>query len=339
MESQQVLDELKLMLDLVSDWEPILRVIHEAISTDKLGPAVIAIKEQAEDGAAKSSRTYLRDIAEVAFKEQSKKLIAAIQEQGAVQAKALNVLSEAIHHERVIATLQPHSEFLRRLENERVSEKELIADYAVKTFFKDVVRCFIQASSLAIHLGRRIANQHAYGTLIYTNSAALPITILREKCGEVVYAFCGPEYDPACAAWLFRRSNTETRTELMHLFTRDRDRLDTAFLMPIRLDSEGGLYYEKDESSYLVELLVGQATKIVVLATADRFIDLPQASSPAYHKTDLLFEGKDVHIVVASDSTSGAQPNLAIKLSKKGATVHIGHPKGSEWRVTRGDKT
>lgn len=232
-------------------------------------------------------------------------------------------LKELLSNERLEDFLHPSHKFLQTLAEDR-KEKEFLAKRLCEQYFQQKeLRCFVQGSSLAYLLGQEIANSGAAGTLIHTNSTVMHLSVLRERCKQFVYTFCGSVYDPICAAWLFPSMDTSTAGRLTELFTRTYEPLEIAFVMPYRF-SASRLYFRKEETATLVETLAQCARTLVVCVVADRYLSpteedkagtdhLSAIDFPASHKSKLA--------VVGCPSANRLKQDLMSKFEAKGVDV------------------
>src|SRR5690606_27300759 len=110
------------------------------------------------------------------LKQDIAKLIESVAELKLSQQRLLDDnLTELLH------TLLPHGELRDRYLNDHRDEKLALTEYVARTFLSQApLRCFVQASTTAIHLGQQMAKRLIPAqSLFYTNSTILPLTILR----------------------------------------------------------------------------------------------------------------------------------------------------------------
>ncbi|MBN2023418.1 MAG: hypothetical protein JW809_11575 [Pirellulales bacterium] len=182
----------------------------------------------------------------------------------------LAMLLERIHADDVLRVLQPHGKFWRQYD-EDLSEKKRIAKHVVATFVKGKnIRCFLQASTMAVTIAEAIAESDLTEMLIHTNSVFVPAVLLRDHMRRSVYAFCGGVYDELCGGWLYGENDTQAETELRGLFRRDLQKLDTAFVMPRIVSPNGIIYYRDRDAQRLVGAMVAESPQICVLAVGNR---------------------------------------------------------------------
>lgn len=276
--------------ELIEELLPLLEVTLVALMTDDVETAHVALKDQNLNATQKCRKAiagafetifdgHIKRTAEERFRleddlKNCRSELCALKE-------SMCRLHARFEDEVLRHFLDPHAKFMELLEKDHAKEKERIAKRAVERYFKDPVRCFVQASSLAIFLGREIALNGAGGILIHTNSVPFPMTVLRDKSSQFVYSFCGGEYDPFCAGWLFGRRDEETTKSLQALFTRAFAPLDTAFVMPLMVSTDGMLHFRLDQTAHLVELLTSYAKRVVILSVGNR-ISSPEDDTYAF---------------------------------------------------------
>ncbi len=356
-------DEVKLALELLDESMPLLEVLKESVPLlEVLKTALLTREVELAEGAARDKDDPARGAKE-SRKAIAHSLLSVLS--GPIRAvlksagfsDATNSLREAhdllqkshaeviklretIHNDDVMRFLHPHAPFLNRLKQGE-KEKRLIAKRVTKNYFRHSdVRAFVQASTLSIVLGREISLNGSDGLLIHTNSVPFPLTVLHEKCGKIVYTFCGSLYDPICAGWLFPRSEVVTREELKKLFTRDEKPLDTAFIMPLLVQSDGTLYYQRDETTALVEILVEHAKNVVILVTADRLTNEPAGSDRGLSPTSLpeTTPDKSIELITCgSPHESLSQESLVDGFTSKRIVVHWKLPEEEGWKEFRRD--
>jgi hypothetical protein len=165
--------------------------------------------------------------------------------------------------------------FLERYRNDSPHLKKFLVRQLVSMFFREkAYRCFLQASTTMVYLGHELRQKGAIcaDSLLYTNSAVFPLTVLRKTTDYKVYAFCGPDYDPVCGGWLFAEDDATTAEELRRLFQRTSNPLTTAFVAPRWMSSDGMMYFERKEAAHLVRVLAKEATELVITLVANRLV-------------------------------------------------------------------
>ncbi len=240
------------------------------------------------------------------------------------------------HSRDLLEVLLPHGLLRQRFICDHPNEKAAIAKYASKNFLSPKLHCFIQASTMAIHLGNAIAENPAAttGCLFYTNSIVFPLTVLRDQCPHAVYSFCGSSYDPMCGGWLFPPHDAKTSDEFRHLFLREEGRLSTAFLMPISTSISEGPAFLRNETAWMARIAIDHAQKIVIMSTADRICETPP-QPPTTHRCleggwGQIPPGKVV-LIVAGETPAPVRSKLCAGFAEKNIDVHWHNPATNSW--------
>lgn len=288
---------------------PLLESIREEISAHHL--------ETAGDGHETLSPTKVFEAVE-SCAEQIRVLNQKIEELQARNAELLNFAQ--------VNNLFPTGPFLTRFYTDHPREKQELAAYVVKKYFVERgtrQRCFIQASTTALHLGYCLAADVFVPSqsLIYTNSAVAHLPLLYERsAGKIlVWPFCGQTFDPVCAGWLIPPHDPAWNS-LSALFdgTRSAEPLKTAFIMPIAITPEG-LFFERNDTAMFADA-IAMAEEVVVLATSDRvFADRSQFSvtrsyTPALGNV-LVQQADKITYVIAGPAAP--QPDIAKQLRQR----------------------
>jgi hypothetical protein len=185
-----------------------------------------------------------------------------------------NVWSDVLEacQKGLVSIFLSHGALCQHYRNDSPDEKRKIAEHVVESFFKNGLRCFVQASTAAIHLGEAIGKPGRVScpSLIYTNSVVLPITVLREEGPHHVYTICGGMYDELCGGWLFTADDSEAAGHVRGLFKRAKDPLTTAFISPIATTVDEGIYFHRGDTTRLVQILLESAPHLVIMTPANR---------------------------------------------------------------------
>lgn len=203
-------------------------------------------------------------------------LLAAInelkQEITELKAQQENLLASAIW--RFI----PPGPFTERFANDQAADKAEIARYVATHYFANqssAFRYFVQASSTALHLAWALVHMafSPNGSLIYTNSIVMPLPLLwRQTTGRPnIWTFCGWKFDPNCAGWTIPEGDTQSLNALRQLF-QDDPPVTCAFISPIFVTPQDGLYYEEQENATIANCL-NAAEEIVVLVPGSRIAE------------------------------------------------------------------
>lgn len=241
--------------------------------------------------------------------------------------------------ERFLELFLPRGRFRDLWRSDFPDDKRKISQYTAQKFFAaGQLRCFVQASSTAIHFGIALNEEEVVdGSFFYTNSSVFPVTVLGGKRHHHVYAFCGPNYDPVCAAWLFSESDHATKTEVENLFTRGFDPLTTAFLMPAVITPEEGLHFHRDDTAELARTLLEVATHVVVMAVGDRICLSPELKNERHPPTciasldDTLRKRKRISIIVSGAPRSGKIDAFVDGFTRMGIETAWLGPMASNW--------
>lgn len=168
------------------------------------------------------------------------------------------------------------SPLFERFQTDHPQDKLLIARSITRRYFQHgEVRCFIQASSQALHLGEVLGGV-AENCLFHTNSVLFPLLILSRGRGNVVYPLAGHGFNRDCGGWDLNGNDHDGETYLRDLFRRGHDRLDRAFLSPMAVTMEGLIYYRTEAAARLARIVADQCPQSVFMVVADRLY--PSAS-------------------------------------------------------------
>lgn len=229
-----------------------------------------------------------------------------------------------------------HGALLNNYELQKVEKAELARRVVDKFFKPSALRCFIQASTMTIHLGEQLGKSSEVpgGGLFYTNSIVFPITVLREQGPYHVWTFCGKNYDEKCGGWLFPTDDKETERHLRELFGRGDGQLTTAFVAPIATTVEEGIYFHRHDTAGLVRILAENAGHLVIMSLADRiYPDRTHEGTTAWCPCRQWggFQGR-VSLVIGRDSAEKPMDQLARQLHDKGVDVQwLDHATG-DWK-------
>jgi hypothetical protein len=321
---------------LLSECQPLLEVIAGTLVTDDIQLAAGRLRdpEFSVDGAAAAAKTALSGaltgILSKPLECGLRETVASPLGENSALVKSLidevHALRESLNRDDLISFLQPHAQFRTRIQQD-AGQKEAIATYVARQYFRDSsFRCFIQGSSLAIYLGQQIALSGVDGILIHTNSVPFPLTVLNQHSGKSVYSFCGEIYDPYCAAWLFPRRDIKTAASLRELFARSEKPLTTCFIMPLFVTTDGKMYFQSDETRFLVEILAREAPKCVILAVSERIRSGDVGGSPIGLTTmDMpsASDGREVDVICCGPFSDGLSAEAVREsLRRPGRTVH-----------------
>lgn len=184
----------------------------------------------------------------------------------------------------------PAGPFMSRCYDEQVFDKQALAMFAATSCFQNEtrsIRCFIQASSTAFHLGWAMASSFlTNGSLVYTNSIVVPLPLLYGHAvgRPTVFTFCGWKFSPNCAGWTIPKNDGPALNSLRRQFSRENpDRLWRTIVSPMFVSSDTGLYYEEEENAVFSNCM-GEADSIVLLVPGNRILEenTPPPSDRAY---------------------------------------------------------
>jgi hypothetical protein len=246
----------------------------------------------------------------------------------------------------VLKAFLPGESLRKRYVGDYAEEKRVIANYVARTFFDHrPARCFVQASTTAIHLADELCRRKAPEDLFHTNSVVFPMKMLGGTFRSV-YALCGPLYDAFCGGWLF--IDGETEGYLRSLFRRDHDPLRTSLLTPIATTAEEGTFYTRNETSRLVNILMEESQEVIIMTFAARVYasqedfpsPYPGEFCPALDWSDLRDRAPKVpsngrkpriSLVISNAERSDALEPLIPRLVSQGLSVHWQDAAG-EWK-------
>jgi len=229
----------------------------------------------------------------------------------------------------------PSGPFLERFHNDHPQEKKSIASFATKNFFSKrstPQRCFIQGSSLALHLTYAIDADPDVpdGTVIHTNSAVahLPIVYGQSNGRVHIWPVTTKAFDAVCAAWEIPPGDPEKASEyLKSLFTRDKDALKMAFLMPIYVTPTEGIFYERHGAAAFADLLANAKddVEVIVLATGNRVVPhkaLLPSDRMFYPALRSRLADKTRKLTLVVSAPAAEQPPQAAELAQSFNTIY-----------------
>jgi hypothetical protein len=265
----------------------------------------------------------------------------AIQELAAVVANLQGVQQRLLGNAdaATLSQFAGHGTLLSRY-RQNGGEKAELGRQTAAMFFRGPMRCFVLASSIAVHLAEQLRRGPiAPGSFFSTNSFAFPVVLLGPGVPHEVTTFCGPAIDAECGAWLPNVADGRTFDSLRGLFTPYSSggwNLTTAFLCPYRLSVESGMYFQRSETARLAQELVTIAPHVVLLLTADRlcaqFTDQETTSTfPTDGNWSLL--NKPVTLLVAGVRPQRDLLDLAQRFKQRGIQVHYQDPANAQWRM------
>lgn len=236
--------------------------------------------------------------------------------------------------------LVPFGPFVARY-HERIAQKKSIATFVTRRFFLNQGtprRCFLQASSLALHLTEAIDSDPnvPHRTLIHTNSAVAHLPILStDSHGRVsIWTVCAESFDSNCGGWNIPNGTTgKTADNVKELFTRNNDRLTTAFLMPLYVTPKDGCLYENPDAARFADLL-SLADEVIILATGNRVV----AGRDALPDKTMLFDAfahclprNPAKFSLVVSSAPGGRPPLADEFRETFGTIYWESDSGWEF--------
>lgn len=325
-----------------------LRLLYLALcSTEPGEKALIADKAGSESKAITLAREALKQVLAGGQSDVGVKELKELKETNSTLKEEVAKLVE--HQKQLLSTnslellqyVMPYGLFRRRLLDDHPLEKKELSEYVASNFFSHgPVFAFIQASTMAVHLGQALAKARMDATtLLYSNSVAFPLTVLADHGRHSVYAFCGNSFDNLCGGWLFHHEDLETTAELVKLFKRERSPITQSFLMPLATTLEDGVFYHGMDSANLARILATEAKEIILLTTADRLYER-ESELPAIHPWTRpfgsnsgwdQFQGK-TKVVIGGDKAGIELPKYAERLHAKGLQVHWRCPVKTEWQ-------
>lgn len=346
------MDEKQHLTDVMNRIEGLIELFHDAVMNERIEIALVAMKEAKAGKRVDSAVDEAREAIGQSFAAllaapmlkiiEDRTRIGELVEQirdsrdGIDACRSdLSSLKERLASEEVLRVLNPNSRFLNRLETDHLEDKKAIAVEVADRYFSDSeFRCFIQASTLAVEVGKQIAISGSDGILIHTNSVALPITILPSRSSGIsVYTNCGSEFDDICGGWLFPLKDTTAHQQLSDLFLRPQAPLETVFISPFMFTLDGRIHYEGKDSSALVKTLIRSAKRIVILLVGDRvngdIQDLPLRIDSIDISTAAI--DKQVEFVIHGNPKNTSQKEAIAKLVERGFRVHWKLPEEEAW--------
>jgi hypothetical protein len=232
----------------------------------------------------------------------------------------------------LITALLPFGEFKRRYEDFTLPRACLV-NYVASVLLQGRLKCFIQASVTAVHLGTKLLKSGiADGSLLYSNSVLLPLALLRPQAHFSVYSFAGSMYDSVSGGWLFPPSDCETSASLLELFARAQDPLTMALLSPAAVTTSG-IYYESAETAHFCRILLTAAKQVVIMVTSDRICADEKVARLHCDSLDSWTNyGKSIALVIAGRHSE--IHDVVERFSSEGVVVHWQDAASMEWRKT-----
>lgn len=251
-----------------------------------------------------------------------------------------------------VLRLLPDQVYLRRFWSDHFNEKCEIAKRVAQTYFSrsgstnsaahSPTRCFVQASTTAQHLAHHLVT-HGHldpSSLIYTNSVVVPLVLLYGKAQLNIWPFCGPDFDPECGGWLFGSADTRTHEELEKLFKRPEHEqpLTVAFLMPMAITADRGLFYSNPRTVMLAERLGELATQVVIMVPSNRVFtkqaDLP-GTQALWPISEARWSGLLNKTTLISAGVEHPLPELTKPFADLGIRVEYQDQQTNEWIPVR----
>lgn len=230
-----------------------------------------------------------------------------------------------------ISRFIPAGPFMHRCYAEHRDDKWAVALFVSDLLFSKetrAVRCFVQASSTAHHLGWALAHHYMPpGSLVYTNSIVMPLPLLWGYATgrPTVFAFCGWKFSPNCAGWTIPKYDEVSFDSLKDQFAlTNKDRLWRTCVSPMFVTPDTGIWYEEEENSLLSECMT-DADEIIVMVPGSRII--PNATSlpkdrPYYPALQRLWlESPSKFWVIASQHDQSPPADLIAQLTNRGVRV------------------
>ncbi len=323
----------KLSLDPIpANSEELATIFGTVFEDEELLQAVYQMREGTPDWMVHVRRRLITLMREAIGQNQIQLRIGELSEE--IRNLAVNIKSYQIKIERRVADLLPPGDLKERFESEYPDEKRKIASYVAETIFSRDRRCFLQASTFILHLAEVLKdNGNGKGSAIHTNSTVFPWLLLGRGAKYFVYTVCGRIHDPLCCGWLFGADDDHATEYVRSLFHRGKDPLDLAIVTPQHITLNGKLYFAKEETAELVELLASVSKELVVLSPLQRIRncrDDLRNNDHMWAEVDLSavrseLEGENnVEWIFCGETSKGVESsNVEIELAKVGNTTFL----------------